>query len=132
MIIMNNNDYLKHFGVKDMRWGVRRRSEQSGASSNRKKIGGLYKSYSNYKIRQNAKLKNRTANLSNKQVVGLGIATGTIAGVGQAIAERNLKNTISYAAIGSIVSTGSLAMARDIERKTRAMEVSEIIKKNLN
>lgn len=130
---MNNNDYLKHFGVKGMRWGVRRRSEQSGASSNRKKIGGLYKSYSNYKIRQNAKLKNRTAaNLSNKQVVGLAIATGGIAGVGQAIAERNLKNAIPYAAIGSIVSTGSLVMARDIERKTRAMEVSEIIKKNLN
>ena len=125
---MNSNDYLKHFGVKGMRWGVRKRSEQSGTGSNRKKKS-IVKSLTDYKARQNTKLKNRYANLTNKQAVGLGFTSGTILGVGKAIAEKNLKNAIPYAAEYSLVLTGAAIAQRDLERKMRETPVSSI-KKN--
>lgn len=97
--VQRSSDYLEHYGVRGMKWGVKK----AIASGNARKIGRAYKKAQKHlnklKDKANVEKQKAVAGVQSKKAIKFGLVTaglGGIAGVGLDTVINGKKSMISY------------------------------------
>lgn len=89
---MYDDDYLVHFGVKGMKWGVRKEQYKSADKATRKKYKEAYKKTDEYRTKISKRKVAATAAVGG--LVGGGVG-GALAGIAQATHQQRRNSKLS-------------------------------------
>ena len=111
-MITDTDEFLEHYGVKGMKWGVRK-ARQSRAS---------YKRYKSKSLDERSQIKRKAA---KRAAVGGAVALGAAA-AGRVIYNRNKKVTVGVAKYGFQTKSGKNFYAGYTQKQIRAKNIPKL------
>lgn len=124
---MNHSEELYHFGVKDMKWGVRKKRDQPSVKSLRSTASAskMKKQNENY-VNEKGKIRSRAALAGRRVAIGaainLGFSAATLALL--KVGNSTLASVAEYAAFGASIFNVGIGIGEQVDYRN-ALEKSQ-------